>query len=180
MAIDAIARKSDHWFKLVDVNGDGRIQHSDLQALADRTLKHFGYEKGSAKGRRLTEAYDRAWVAMAEAMDADRNEEISKEEFRSYMENNAKKENAEKLLRPVTDAEFAAADIDDDGFLSPSEYAKLLQSWGLSSSEAEKGAGNIDTNRDGQISSEEYFRACRDFFVGELTSRTGQVFGQVK
>lgn len=180
MATDTVARKSDHWFKLVDVNGDDRIQRSDLQALGERLLGHFGYEKGSTKGRRLVEAYDRAWAVMADAMDTDKNQEISQEEFRSYMEGNAKQEKADKLLRPITDAEFAAADVDDDGVLSSSEYGELLRALGLPSADAERGAASIDTNRDGKISSEEYFKACRDFFNGDLDSRTGQVFGQVK
>ncbi|GAA2870868.1 EF-hand domain-containing protein [Streptosporangium fragile] len=181
MATGTIARKSDHWFKLVDVNGDGRIQKSDLQALGERTLSHFGYDKTSAKGRRLVEAYERAWVVMVEAIDTDKDQEISKEEFRAYMEGNADKQNADALLRPITDAEFAAADVDDDGLLSPSEFAELLRAWGLSGTDAEQGAANIDTNRDGLISSEEYFKACRDFFVVDnLDSRVGKVFGQVK
>ncbi|MDP9867535.1 MULTISPECIES: EF-hand domain-containing protein [Streptosporangium] len=181
MAVGTAARKSDHWFKLVDVNGDGTIQRNDLQALGERMLKHFRHDKTSPEGRRLTEAYERCWTIMAEAMDTDKNQAVSQEEFRSYMAGNAKKENADDLLRPITDAEFAVADLDNDGHLSPSEYAELLRAMGLSDVDAQQGAASIDTNRDGRISSEEYFRACRDFFAGsdDLNKRTSQVFGGV-
>ncbi|MET9342341.1 EF-hand domain-containing protein [Nonomuraea sp. NPDC003804] len=181
MAVGAVARKSDHWFNLVDVNGDNRIERSDLQALGERMLKRFNLDKTSVKGRRIAEAYDRCWTIMVEAMDTDRNHSISREEFRSYMESNAKRENADELLRPITDAEFEVADVDDDGYLSRSEYGALLAAMGLSENDAQVGSQSIDTDGDGRISPEEYFRACRDFFVGSenLGARTSKTFGAV-
>jgi Ca2+-binding EF-hand superfamily protein len=181
MVAGVLVQKADHWFKIVDVNGDGRIQRRDLQALGERILNHFGYSKDSAKGKKLLQAYNQAWEYMANAMDMDKNQEISQDEFRSYMAKHANRDGADRRLRPITDAEFAAADVNDDGYLSQAEYAELLRAWGLSGDEAEQGAANIDTNRDGKISPEEYFRACRDFFTGgnNLNDRAGQVFGRV-
>lgn len=181
MVAAATAKKADHWFNMADRDGDGQITRDDLLNLAHGILNHFGHSAEDPKGRALVRAYEQAWVYMANAMDTDRNQAISKEEFRSYMDQHANRDNADEALRPITDAEFAAADVDDDGYLSREEYADLLRALNLSDSDSRMGASKVDTNRDGRISPEEYFRACRDFFAaGEnLDKKTGQVFGRV-
>ncbi|GAA2410449.1 EF-hand domain-containing protein [Actinomadura vinacea] len=181
MAAGTIARKADHWFVLLDVNGDGQVQRSDMRALGERILNHFGQSPDSPQGRKLLQAYDESWDYMVNAMDTDGDNAISREEFRNYMSKNANRANADEALRPLTDAEFAVTDTDSDGYLSPDEYAEFLRAWGLSDQDARLGASSIDTDRDGRISREEYFRACRDFFAGgeNLSEPAGQVFGRV-
>ncbi|GAA2720185.1 EF-hand domain-containing protein [Actinocorallia aurantiaca] len=181
MVSATVSKKADRWFEATDINGDGQIQRSDLRALGERILTHFGHNVDSAKGRKLLQAYDRSWEYIASAMDMDRDEAISKEEFRVYMDEKADRKNADKALRPVTDAEFAAADVDDDGYLSRDEYAELLRAFNVKDQDAHVGAEAIDTDRDGRISPEEYFRACRDLFAGgeNLGERSGQVFGRL-
>ncbi|KOG58512.1 hypothetical protein ADK76_17110 [Streptomyces griseoflavus] len=178
MVAGVIAQKSDQWFNLADVNGNGYIEEDDLRQLAERTLTHFGYSKESPKWARLHEAYAKAWQIMYELTDTDKDNRISRTEFQGYMDRNAKPSTADGLLRPITDAEFDVADTDNDGYLSPDEYAELLRAFGLSTRDARTGARSIDTDSDGRISHEEYFVACRDLYSREAADdRSSQVFG---
>lgn len=181
MVSATVSKKADRWFEATDVNGDGRIQRSDLRALGERILSHFGHDVNSPKGRRLLQEYDRSWEYIVSTMDKNQDQAISKEEFRAYMDENARRENASEMLRPVTDAEFAAADADDDGLLSREEYAQLLRAFNVRGQDARVGADAIDTDGNGMISPEEYFRACRDLFAGgeNLDENSGQVFGRL-
>ncbi|WP_030674224.1 EF-hand domain-containing protein [Streptomyces rimosus] len=178
MVAGVIAQKSDQWFNLADVDGNGYIEEVDLQRLAERTLTHFGYSKESPKWARLHEAYAKAWQIMYELTDTDKDNRISRTEFQGYMDRNAKPSTADGLLRPITDAEFDVADTDSDGYLSQDEYAELLRAFGLSTRDARTGARSIDTDNDGRISHEEYFVACRDLYSREAADdRSSQVFG---
>ncbi|MFH8748041.1 EF-hand domain-containing protein [Streptomyces rimosus] len=178
MVAGVIAQKSDQWFNLADVNGNGYIEEDDLRQLAERTLTHFGYSKESPKWARLHEAYVKAWQIMYELTDTDKDNRISRTEFQGYMDRNAKPSTADGLLRPITDAEFDVADTDNDGYLSQDEYAELLRAFGLSTRDARTGARSIDTDSDGRISHEEYFVACRDLYSREAADdRSSQVFG---
>lgn len=178
MVAGVIAQKSDQWFNLADVDGNGYIEEVDLQRLAERTLTHFGYTKESPKWARVHEAYAKAWQIMYELTDTDKDNRISRSEFQAYMDRHAKPSTADGLLRPITDAEFQVADTNDDGYLSPDEYAELLRAFGLSIRDARVGARSIDTDNDGRISSEEYFVACRDLYSREVADdRSSQVFG---
>ncbi|MVO87283.1 hypothetical protein GPA10_21585 [Streptomyces sp. p1417] len=174
-----IAQKADQWFSLADVNGNGYIESADLQQLAERVLTYLGYTKESPKWRRLHEAYAKAWEIMYELIDTDKDNKISRSEFQSSMERHAKPSTADGLLRPITDAEFAAADTNDDGYLSPDEFAELLRAFGLSTRDARIGAQAIDTDSDGRISPEEYFVASRDLYSdASVDAASSRVFGQ--
>ncbi|GAA3975019.1 calcium binding protein CalD [Actinomadura viridis] len=177
--VDAIIeRRAEHWFGLVDVDGDGAIEHADLQALARRIAERLGNDMSSAQGRQIKRAYERAWETIAEALDADHDQRISRAEFVSFIEGHAAGEAADTLLRPIAEAEFAAADTDGDGLLSRADYIKLLKASGLSAEDAEHGAANVDLDGDGRIDVEEYVRMCRDYFAaGGARPGAGEVFG---
>ncbi|MET9294880.1 EF-hand domain-containing protein [Streptomyces sp. NPDC003077] len=181
MVAGIIAQKSDQWFDLADINNNGYIEASDLQQLAERVLTHFGHSKDSREWERLHSAYAKSWEIVNELTDTDKDGRVSREEWRTYMARNAKPATADGLLRPITDAEFAVADTNHDGYLSPDEYAELLRAFGLSTRDARVGAKSIDTDNDGRISPEEYFVACRDLFSGApADAPSSRVFGALR
>ncbi|MFD9734955.1 EF-hand domain-containing protein [Umezawaea sp. NPDC059074] len=124
-------------FTLLDNNGNGVIDRSDLEGFATRI--------GAA---------DKAvalWGALS-SLDADSDGVVAKHEFLAGADYDAVFEATVALHAAL----FDSADVDGDGRVSRAEWGAINSSLGISDADAESGFGTIDADRDGQVTRGEF------------------------
>ncbi|MEU7482120.1 EF-hand domain-containing protein [Lentzea sp. NPDC042327] len=169
-----LQHRIDATFAHYDVNGNGVIELADVYALAERLLRAFGEPAGSERGRELVEAHDRFWEMLAVHCDADRDGQVSPEEYREAMiEMFVTGGPIEADFLEVVQELLALADTDGDGRVDVDEFTVLLKARGLGDDECGVAFAHLDTDGDGAISVPEYIAAVRDYYTNPAEDTPG-------
>ena len=168
-------------FAVVDTDGNGVWQRDDCRLLIQRLCETFGHPADSAAGRAVATARRALFDTMLSHMDANRDEEISREEFVAGV-------GPDLADRPGFDAAVGAtarsliqvADADGNGVLDPGEYTRLAAVYGARADEAERAFGRLDQDRNGVLDATELTLAISQFFASRDPGAYGNVaFGHV-
>ncbi|MFG2640363.1 EF-hand domain-containing protein [Streptomyces sp. NPDC048370] len=149
-------RKLQRHFELLDLDQNGFIEQADLAEFAGRINDAAG-ARDSREGMALIAEADRVWQALQKALDTDGDQRISREEFISAGDIDHVMNEAIKLgkmsfdvvdsdhdgrisldewirmdqklgvARPESTKGFQQLDMDGDGFVTKSEYAKGVE-----------------------------------------------------
>jgi Ca2+-binding EF-hand superfamily protein len=158
-------------FKLYDVDHNGKIERSDLEAEAKRIIKAFGENENSDKGRATREAYMGLWEYMADKTGVGSRGSVTLEQFTDFTQKHVIAQGAAgyaRVLRPAITAMLQLADTDDDGKLNPSEFTKCLDAIGVDRTSADESFRKMDANRDGYVDTDELVNAMREYHEGRL------------
>lgn len=181
---EALQTKYDELFSMFDHDGDGAIERDDLLTSSRQILDALGYSADSPKAERIVAAYNATWAALMAHVDTDKDDVISRAEYTVAMERCANDpEFRDQVWRPCSDAEFAVLDVldvNDNGVITPDEYATALTHWSVPEDQALAGAAAMDKNADGHITADEYFKALWAWMVNDdLDSDASQILGDL-
>ncbi|MEU1729361.1 EF-hand domain-containing protein [Nonomuraea sp. NPDC005692] len=177
---EVLARKLKRAFDHLDANGDGLVARSDLDALGTRLLEELGEAPSSAKAQRFAERMEVFWQELAAGFDADRDGQITMEEFRAGMTAAfvTRSDGYARIFRPAIEALIAMMDVDGDGVLSSAEFARLQRAFGTSEHDIALAFEQLDTDQDGRLSAAELDAAIEDFYTGsDAGGRGAWLFG---
>ncbi|WP_394618622.1 EF-hand domain-containing protein [Lentzea sp. JNUCC 0626] len=161
-------------FAHYDANGNGVIELADLYALAGRLMRGFGEPAGSDRGRELIETSDRFWETLIERCDADRDGQITLDEYRTAMATVlADVDEFDDVFLEVSESLLALADANGDGRVEPAEFQVLLKARGLSDAECALAFTHLDTDGDGSISLQEYVDAVHEYYTDPAEGTPG-------
>jgi Ca2+-binding EF-hand superfamily protein len=168
---------AEHAFTHLDHDGDGYVTAQDFERMARAIIDAFGIDEASPKAVRLLAGYRRTFEMVLAEMDTAPDGRIGAEEFMSAMAalsgRAARSGKGGSGLGRVCAAEFAAADRDDDGVITRTEFAHLLSSIGQSSGDADAAFDALDRDRDGRITRAEYVAAWEDYLVSDNPDSAG-------
>jgi Ca2+-binding EF-hand superfamily protein len=120
------------------------------------------------------EAHDRFWEMLAVHCDADRDGQVSPEEYREAMiEMFVTGGPIEADFLEVVQELLALADTDGDGRVDIDEFTVLLKARGLGDDECGVAFAHLDTDGDGAISVPEYIAAVRDYYTNPAEDTPG-------
>ncbi|MER5261484.1 EF-hand domain-containing protein [Actinosynnema sp. NPDC002837] len=170
MTSDLMQRKHDKAFERLDADQDGRIDQSDITALADKWRKALGATPGSPEAARLTKLANDMWTGIQQHTDKDFDSAISKDEWNAASEDPGFVDN---VAVPFALAAFDAADADNDGQISKEEMAKAQKQAGMSESESRAAFDKLDTDHDGYVSRKEFAAAVKEFYLSDDPSASG-------
>jgi tellurite resistance protein TerC len=168
-------------FAVVDTDGNGVWQRDDYRLLTRRLCETFGHTADSAAGRAVATAQSALFDTMLSHLDANRDHEISREEFVTGV-------GPGLANRPEFDAAVGAtarsliqvADADGNGVLDPGEYTRLAAVYGAQADQAERAFGRLDQDRNGVLDATELTLAISQFFASRDPGGYGNVaFGHV-
>lgn len=169
-----LQHRIDSTFAHYDVNGNGVIELADVYALANRLLRAFGEPAGSERGRELVEAYDRFWEMLVEHCDADRDGQVSPQEYREAMtEMFVTGGPIEADFLEVVQELLDLMDTNGDGRVDEDEFEVLLRARGLGREDCGLAFTHLDTDGDGAISVQEYIAAVRDYYTNPAEDTPG-------
>ncbi len=153
-------------FAVIDTDGNGSWQRDDCALLTHKLCEAFGHTTDSVPGRAVATGQLGLFDVLLQHMDADGNQEISREEFVNGL--------GQYLVdRPAFDSAVhtaaltlvQVADRDHNGVLDSAEYADLAAVYGAPPDEAAAAFDRLDLDRNGVLDTAELTVAISQFFA---------------
>jgi tellurite resistance protein TerC len=169
-------------FAVIDTDGNGVWQREDYRLLTQRLCETFGYAADSAAGHELASAQRALFDTMLSHMDANRDDEISREEFVAGLGRGRPADGPgfEAAVSAAARSLIQVADADGNGVLDPGEYARLAAVYGAGADEAERAFGRLDQDRNGVLDVSELTLAISQFFASRDPRSLGSLaFGRL-
>jgi len=168
-------------FAVIDTDGNGVWQRDDGHLLTRRLCQAFGYAADSAAGRAVAAAQQALFDAMLAHMDANDDQEISRDEFVAAVGLDiADRPGFDAAVGTTAHSLIQAADADGNGVLEPGEYTRLAAVYGAAAEDAERAFGRLDQDRNGVLDAAELMLAIGQFFASRDPQAGGNLaFGHV-
>ncbi|EWC62216.1 calcium binding protein [Actinokineospora spheciospongiae] len=167
-------RKLSRLFELLDSDGSGFVEESDLEDFAAKAIAAAG-AGGSLEARIVQREASSLWRALQQTLDSDGDQRVSRAEFVAAADADAVTDGAIKLgvvIRDITD-------IDRDGLISLGEWVTLDAKLGIPRADSEQGFKALDVDGDGYVSKPEYVRGVEQFFRSDDEASPGNwAFGK--
>jgi len=165
-------KKLRSFFKRLDFEKKGKMTKNTYETLADRYID-MGHMQGVAAKqvrRKLVKLWDDFYRDSATDGAVDENAFIK-----------AIKQREEILLKGVLlflGLWFDVIDLNGDGLIQKEEYKLLFKAFGIEPGAADEAFKLIDTNKDGQISNEEFIHyGCQYFMSNDESLQSKYMFG---
>jgi Ca2+-binding EF-hand superfamily protein len=175
--------KLDRLFQLIDIDGSGFIEFSDLQGVMTRTLSQDGHAAGSP-------VYDAAevmvrwlWEAIKGEADTDSDEKISVAEWTALWTAQLSDEDAElfedlpALVRRVHLIVAQAMGINAHRGADLATYQRFLAPYGTPSASTEAAFRQLDLDGNGLISIDELQQLTAEYFLSNEDAPGNALFG---
>jgi tellurite resistance protein TerC len=168
-------------FAVVDTDGNGVWQRDDCELLTRRICETFGYAADSAAGRAVAAALRGLFDALLSHMDANHDEEITREEFVAALGRTIQDQPGfDNAVRAAAQALIQMADQDGNGVLDAGEYSRLAAVYGARTDEAGRAFGRLDQDSNGVLDIDELTLAISQFFSSRDPAAGGNlVFGHL-
>lgn len=173
---DVQTRKIDRSFAQMDVDGNGFVEHADVQALGSRLIVGFGEGPGSVKGRDVLDTFNGIWDALVDSMDADRDGRLSPEEYREGMDGSfISGPRYDPVFQPAAEAVMRLCDTDGDGVLSRDEFARFHAAFGTGAADSQAAFDALDRDGSGGLDIGELLVAIRQFYTSADPAAPGNL-----
>lgn len=160
-------RKLSAGFNELDVNGDGRIESSDIELLIKNHGSAYGYPEDTPEYEELAERTRDVWEQL-KSFDADGDGEVSLDEYVAGFAAFLSQRHAfMDSMNVLVDAFYALADRDQDGQLSEDELIMHFRAWNHSAEQAREAFQRLDRNGNGAISKDEWMTNLEEFYYSE-------------
>lgn len=181
MLTDLQTKKLTRYFRVYDIDDDGRIARADFERIFENVRILRGEEDGSSGHRSLRDLYMGLWERLRAAADGDRDGGVDLDEWLAYWQLAlADDERSEAETRALTDRLFEVFDVDEDGTIGVSEFSDFYGVFGLAVSLAETVFDELDTDGDGVITRSELLDISRQFYRSDDVEAAGNVlFGPI-
>jgi Ca2+-binding EF-hand superfamily protein len=185
MSDDFYARKISHFFRILDVNGDGLLDKDDLLASPRALAAREGFSLNSAETRRAVDAFHGFYTPLLRDADTNHDGVISPDEFvahwREVMAQARRADPAEMLAvdfyHGCANNLFDLLDKDDNGYIEYDEYDHYLDSFnGDIDLDRRAAFDGFDKDGSGRISRAEFNRALQEFFLDDDERAAGNHF----
>lgn len=172
MASDLQRRKISIVFTAMDVNGDGFLERTDFEALAERWAR----VRGGDGADRLRAVMMGWWDVLSSATGQDGDRLVTVDEVLAVADR------LDTMLDQVSataEAMFEEVDADDDGRVSSAEFDRMIQGWTGQDPPAADAFARLDLDGDGLLSKSEFVRNWTEFWAGDDPDAPGNhLFGQ--
>jgi tellurite resistance protein TerC len=168
-------------FIIIDTDGNGVWQRDDYEQLTGRLCETFGYAIDSAAGRAVATGQRALFDALLLHMDADGDEEITRDEFIAALGRTIKdRPGFDTAVQTAAQTLIQAADHDGNGVLDAEEYTRLAAVYGANTEEAARAFGRLDLDQNGVLDTAEVTLAISQFFASPDTNARGNLaFGHL-
>jgi tellurite resistance protein TerC len=153
-------------FAVIDTDGNGRWQPDDLTLLTRRLCDAFGHATDSGLAQAVATGQLALFNVLLRHLDADGNQEISREEFVTGLgQQFADRPAFDTAVHTAALTLVQVADRDRNGVLDSAEYADLAAVYGADPDEAAAAFDRLDLDRNGVLDTAELAVAVSQFFA---------------
>lgn len=174
-------RKLSRYFRVHDVDDDGRIGPGDFERVVENVRTLHGLDASSPAYRELRDLYLGQWESLREFADADVDGSVDLSEWLRYWDGLLEADGRyDAEVTSLVSHLFATFDTDEDGVLGPEEFADFHGIYGLSRDGARRAFGELDTDGDRALTHAELLEAGHEFFRGDDPEASGnRLFGPI-
>ncbi|MEJ2854450.1 MULTISPECIES: EF-hand domain-containing protein [unclassified Saccharothrix] len=158
-------------FEKWDVDGDGLIERSDLEAEAQRILKAFGESPSSPQGRAVIDSFVGTYEYLADKAGVGAAGGLDREKFLRVIETEVFQggdAGFARVVRPMIQAILNVCDTDGDNEINPSEFARWMGAVGVDAATAKSAFSQVDVNGNGSLTVDELVGAVKAYHFGTL------------
>lgn len=179
MLSDLQRKKLTRYFRVYDVDDDGRIAQPDFERVLENVRALYGADEASATHRSLRAGYLRRWEGLRASADADRDGGVDLPEWLAYWNEVLDDEGRyQSEVVAVTRSLLDVFDTDGDGVLGPDEFCNFYGVYGLKSAMAREVFRALDTDGDGIVSRRELLAMAHEFYRSDDPEAPGNhLFG---
>lgn len=179
MLTDLQRKKLTRYFRVYDVDDDGRVGPLDFERITENVRILNGFKDGSVEHKDLRSAFLERWEALRSVADTDHDGTVDLSEWLDYWEGVVSQDDRyEAQVAVVTDRLFENFDLDEDGVIGADEFCDFYAVYGLHSALARQVFLDIDLDGDGCISRDEFMEMARQFYRGNDPEAPGnRLFG---
>ncbi len=179
MLSDLQHKKLTRYFRVYDVDDDGRIARPDFERVVENVRALHGADEQSSTHRRLRDGYLRRWESLRSSADANHDGGVDLSEWLAYWSDVLSDEDRyEAEVAAVTRTLFDIFDTDEDGALGPDEFCNFYGVYGLNSATARQVFAGLDADGDGIVSRQELEAMAHEFYRSDDPRAPGnRLFG---
>lgn len=179
MLTDLQKQKLTRYFRVYDVDDDGRIARPDFDRVVENVRALYGADDRSALHRDLEHGYLLRWEALAASADTDHDGGVDLDEWLGYWEEVlSDQDRYEREVGMVAERLFEIFDTDEDGVLGPDEFCNFYGVYGLKSALARQVFLELDEDGDGTVTRDELVVMAHQFYQSNDPNAPGnRLFG---
>ncbi len=179
MLSDLQQKKLTRYFRVYDVDDDGRLARPDFERVVENVRALYGVDEESSTHRRLRDGYLVRWESLRKSADADRDGGVDLVEWLAWWDEVlSDEERYEGEVAVVTRTLFDIFDTDGDGVLGPDEFCNFYGVYGLDSAMARQVFAALDMDGDGTVTRHELVAMAHEFYRSDDPDAPGnRLFG---
>lgn len=159
--------KLTHYFRAMDVTGDGLIREADYLAAADRVISVLEMDPESGDAQALKAGYERLWKTIEQA-DADGDHAVTVDEWVDlHYRLSLDTEQFEAVIVERGQVIIRIFDRDHDDRISLDDWQLFFRTIGFSEENFETAFRKLDRNANGYLTVDEIVSAGREFFASD-------------
>ena len=171
--------KLARYFRVYDVDDDGRLGLLDFERVIENVRVLHGLAAGSPRDQTLRDAFMQRWEALRDSADTNRDGSVDLTEWLHYwgvvIEDD---DRYDSEVASIAWLLFGIFDTDGDGVIGPDEFCDYYNVYGLSSALARQVFMDLDADGDGAMSLLELMDIVHEFFRGDDRHANGnRLFG---
>jgi Ca2+-binding EF-hand superfamily protein len=176
MLTELQTKKLTRYFRVYDVDDDGRIGAGDFERVLENVRMLHGLDERSPDQDALRRSFTRRWESLRASADTDDDGGVDISEWLRYWGAViSQDEEYEEVVTALVARLFEAFDTDEDGRLGPDEYCNFFAVYGLSADLARSMFARLDLNGDGTISHDELMGHVHAFYRGDDPGAAGNL-----
>lgn len=169
-------KKLTRYFRVYDVDEDGRVGPSDFARVVENVRMLHGLDEKSAGHRSIEDGYANRWDQIHASADTDGDGGIDLQEWLAYWGSViADDERYEEEVTTMGARFFSVFDTDEDEVIGADEFCNFFGVFGLSASLARQIFLELDVNGDGVMNREEFLGLGREFFRADDPAAPGNL-----
>ncbi|MFD5559021.1 EF-hand domain-containing protein [Streptomyces sp. NPDC127068] len=161
-------------FALLDADGNGVLERSDFETLAERVIAASGVEESTRKAAAVREAHLAYWQGLSDQADSNNDGVVDFDEYVAVVH---QQETFEQYVRPYIRALVALADGDDDGWVGHDAFSAIMTAVGFPRANSEAAFADFRSLEGGQLSTTFWGHVITGFYTGRGRHITDQLIG---
>ena len=171
-------QKQTHFFNVIDFDHNGVIEEDDFEAIGDNLCIVRDFDIDTPEYDTIISMTSGIWKNLLPYIEGN---EGTLEHWLKFMDELLDPANSEKYESYVTDfvsTMFKFFDLNNDGYISQTEYIDLFIGLRIEVRFAPKAFRNLDDNNDGRLSHDEIIHSVHEFMKSDDPSSPGNwLFG---
>lgn len=179
MLTDLQKQKLTRYFRVYDVDDDGRIARPDFERVVENVRALYDADENSPAHRFIRDGFFRRWEALRSSADVDHDDGVDLGEWLVYWDDVLVDEDRyHQEVASVTERLFQVFDTDEDGVLGADEFCNFYGIYGLKSAMARQVFLDLDVDGDGSVTREELMAMAHEFYRSDDPQAPGnRLFG---